>query len=441
MRAARKITSRLLLIGLTVALVVAPELISLPRFSDLYTFLHYDGYGSLRDFLTASITAVTLPVLLLGMVGVMVAWSSRARVVTRAVAVTLLLYALATAIIGTGSASAGVFAQLEATRLMPFQRLLTLYLAGVTTVWAYQLVWRRLIRRPESAARLTLAALFAVLVTVTLQSVDSEMPQPAGTTPTLALYPVATTDVPEQGDFAVAVTAADARAAPGTALLILDSTLSWHQQLWAPFWTDRQLLVNDWLWYWHPDHAGAAGYAFDAGHFYPDPAQALAPDFLTRHGIGAVVTGPATAPAAAASPALVSVRPGIYSVYTVQTPATIITLAGERADTITIENHRLAATGVSPGGEALIRRNWFPRWRATVNGQDVPIVRTADGYMSVAIPPGPVDLELSYAVDRIDWLARGLSAAGVLGAVAMAGRDKRRRRPRRPSQPLSDSPA
>ena len=76
---------------------------------------------------------------------------------------------------------------------------------------------------------------------------------------------------PEQADLQVAIRAADEAAAPGTALLVLGSALSWHQQLWAPLWTERPLYYDNWLWYWHPDHAGTPGYAFPGRAPLPRP--------------------------------------------------------------------------------------------------------------------------------------------------------------------------
>ncbi len=77
--------------------------------------------------------------------------------------------------------------------------------------------------------------------------------------PPVSLYSVAMSARPEQADLETAIRAADEAATPGTALLVLGSALSWHQQLWAPLWTERPLFYDNWLWYWHPDHAGNAG--------------------------------------------------------------------------------------------------------------------------------------------------------------------------------------
>ena len=130
---------------------------------------------------------------------------------------------------------------------------------------------------------------------------------------------------------------------------------------------------------------------------------------------------PDGAAASAASTALNPVlRSEPYDVYTVSRSTTVVTLDGENAEMVEFDAQRLAATGSSAGGTALVRHNWYPRWRATVNGRPAPITRTAEGYMSVAVPAGEVRIELVYGVDRLDWLARALSALGFVGGGWLA---------------------
>ena len=174
---------------------------------------------------------------------------------------------------------------------------------------------------------------------------------------------------PEQADLEAAIRAADEAATPGTALLVLGSALSWHQQLWAPLWTERPLFYDNWLWYWHPDHAGTPGYAFLAGHHYPDPERTLERDYLSRHGIGAVVvTGP-TREAAATSPLLRPLRQGVYDVYAVIDPVTTVTFGDQNAASLEFGNQRIAAVSDSSGAPVIARVNWYPRWEATVDSE------------------------------------------------------------------------
>jgi uncharacterized membrane protein YfhO len=126
--------------------------------------------------------------------------------------------------------------------------------------------------------------------------------------------------------------------------------------------------------------------------------------------------------------ALRPIRSGTYDVYAVREPATIVTFPRGDAAASEVGNQRIVATGQSDGGDAVIRRNWFPRWRATVNGEPAPIERREDGYMAVPVPPGQARIELVYAVDALDWLARGAALAGIVAvAVAVAGTRFRRR--------------
>ena len=161
---------------------------------------------------------------------------------------------------------------------------------------------------------------------------------------------------------------------------MLGSALSWHQQLWAPLWTTRPLFYDNWLWYWHPDHVGTPGYAFRAGHHYPDPERTLERSYLARHGIGAVVvTGPARE-TAATSPLLRPVREGVYDVYSVIDPVTAVTFGDQNAASLELDNRRIEAVSAKPGTPVIARVNWYPRWEATGDASRAGIERLSDGY-------------------------------------------------------------
>jgi len=432
------LSRRLALVGVVAGLLAAPEIMSLVRFSRLYEFFHYTGYSGAGDYGRNAIEAVSWPVFALAVGGTLVAWFIPGRAVTRAASVSLIFYGAVT-LAFTRPAEAALVPQLEATRLMPFQRLLTIYLAAV----AFHCLLRWLLARLQPrGARLSDAlqlAAVAVLLLAFVAPAGGVAPEPAvPPPPTRGLYPVVDTVARAQADLQLAIVAADRAAAPGTALLVLGSDLSWHEQLWAPLWTARPLFYNDWLWNWQPRHV-APSYDSAMGNAYPDDVlrATLTHEYLDQHGIGAVVVSDSNETSgiktqASRAAALDPVRHGLYDVYTVRSPTTILTLAGANAATSTIEDQRLAGAGTSTGGEALIRRNWYPRWRATVNGQAAPITRTAGGYMSVPIPPGPVQLDLVYGVDRLDWLARLGSALGLVIVAWLVGRRwARSLRPRR----------
>jgi hypothetical protein len=213
---------------------------------------------------------------------------------------------------------------------------------------------------------------------------------------------------------------------------VLGSTLSWHSQLWAPLWSDRPFFYDDWLWYWQTRQVGP--YNPLTEHAY-DPASmpaVLSSTFLHEHGIGAVIVTETarTDLAVRAAPSAASLRlvgSGPNQVYLVGAPATVVTLEGSNAAGETIADQSIAAHGTSVGGTATIRRNWFPRWQATVNGKTVGVTETADGYMSVPIPAGAVDIRLRYVVDTWDWLARWLcvTGLGIAGLALVPGRFRR----------------
>jgi hypothetical protein len=422
------VTRRLALVAGIAGALAAPELISLARFSDLYYFVRYEFYDGVGEFVDSTTGAVSPPVAVLAALGVVLGLALPRRPATRAAAVTLALYVGATVVLSAGR-DEGFFQQLEATRLMPFQRLLMVYLAAVALVAGA----RALCRRRQAVADVLAATAAVGLLVAYVYPVGPIHAEREG------LVPVLSAASASQADFLDAVEVADAVAPSGQALLFLGTAPSlaglyqWHQPLWAPLETDRPLFYNDWLWYWQTRHAGP--YDYHQGHHYPQDrmVETLERDYLDRHGIGAVVvTGQGLQEAAATVPYLERVRDGLYEVYRVADPAPIVSFPGGTTTTVEIGNERIIATGESQGGEAKIGRNWYPRWRATVNGEDVPVTRTVDGYMAVPVPVGPTTIELTYAVDGWDWLARLLALGGLAGTIWLAagGFFMRRRRMR-----------
>jgi hypothetical protein len=276
----------------------------------------------------------------------------------------------------------------------------------------------------RTAEVLAVAISFTIMLALT-RPIEGPAPDPASPAiPAVSLYPVATSAQPEQADLSAAVRAGDAAGQPGTAMLILGSALSWHQPLWAPQWTKRPLYYDNWLWSWRPDHAGTPGYQFGAGNHYPDPERTLDRAYLERHGIGVVVVTGAVKQAAASSPLLELVRAGVYDSYIVRDPVTVVTFGDSNAAMARIENQTIIASSAAPAAQVTARANWFRRWIALVAGEPTSVGRNDDGYMHV-VATEPLDhVELAYALQPIDWMARGLAMVGAVFAILLAVRHR-----------------
>ena len=411
---------RMAQVGLLAALLSAPELIALARFNDLYTFVQYSGYDGLAEYASLSARAVTWPVFIAGLVGIGIGLFNRQRLATTAAGVALGLYVVLTAALVVVPVATGLAPQLEPTRLMPLQRLLTIYLAAVALCFVLEWVLAKIAPSQRWIAPLSVIGIAAAILLLQTRPLDGPPPDPASPAiPEVSLYGVAMSARPEQADLVEAVRAATEAAAPGTALLVVGSALSWHQQLWAPLWTERPLFYDNWLWYWRPDHAGTPGYAFLAGHHYPDPERSLDRDYLARHGIGAVVVTGSARDAAADSALLLLLRKGIYDVYTVIDPVTTVTFGNRNAVSTEFSNHLVEAASDVSSAPVTARVNWHPRWEATVDADMATVERLDDGYLGIAENEPGSRVEFTYAMQPLDWIARVLVAAGAAGLCCL----------------------
>lgn len=413
---------RLVTVGTLTALLAAPELIALLRFGGLYTFVRYSGYETLGDFATASIAALSLPVLGLGVMGSVVALVPGSAVGSRATSVSLLIYGVGTILVAYVPAVSHLAAQLEPTRLMPLQRLLLIYLAA-SVVWrAVRTLVHWFAPNRIQSATIALAVVALVAMAVLTRPVD---PPPNPADPTVAafgLYPVEKSGQPQQLALAQSIHEADAAASQGTALLVIGSALSWHQSLWAPLWTSRPLYYDNWLWFWHPDHVGTPGYQASAGHHYPDPEETLKPEYLARYGIGAVIVAGPTQRVAATSPLLRRLSTGTYDVYLVRNPVTTVTIGGANVNSVMFANQRIAAETERPAIDGGVRANWFPRWSAS----DGQVARARDGQIALDSGNPIASVTFTYDLQWQDWAARLMALAGA-GILTIATIRKRGR--------------
>ena len=405
-------------------LLAGPVLLPLVRYRDLYHFVNYEAYATLQAYWDSSVTAVTLPVLLLSIAGTILAFTVQRHVIARSFAIALVGYSLLTGALSDFASTGSVIQQLETPRLMPFQRLVMIYLAAYAVVWLVE-TGVRLARvgSPRAVASVA-SAVVGLVVLFTMLGPIWRLPD------VFVTPPIETTSRAEFATYQSAIQIANEAVAPGAAILVvgneLDSERWWHQQLWGPLDSDAPFFYDDWLWYWHLDHAGP--YNARNGHAYPDPGRAITGSYFQAHGIGAVVVtnmavGSGTDPraVAASESSLRLVRTSDdWDVYTVNLPVSIVSNGSNLPTDLAVGNHGIEATFVDAEGTVTIRRNWFPRWRATVDGVAVPISRTDDGYMNVTVPPGTRSLELDYLVTPADWVTRLGVAAGLLLTIGLA---------------------
>jgi hypothetical protein len=411
------VLGRIALVTIGTTLLTAPLLISLLRFGGFYTFVHYSGYADLEAYLRTTLESVTPWVVVLAVVGGIGAFvvssvglTFSRPLATRSACLALVIYVLLTVALSFVPALEAAASQLETTRLMPLQRLLTLYLAAAGAWWLLSKVVRRWIWVREASVAVATVVLVATLTRLPENPVDPASPD----VPTVGLYPVTMSAQPVQAHLRQAVEQADAAAEPGTAILVLGSDLSWHQGLWAPLWTDRPLYYDNWLWYWHPDQVGTPGYRPEAGNHYPDPEQTLTPGYFAAHGIGAVVVTGQAAAAAAQSPLLEPLGGDKYQAYLVRDPQTTTTFDGTNAARATFTNQMITAQSDIASQSLQVRANWFPRWQATGDRGATGIGRAVDGSIALKTTSPISSVTLTYSVQPIDWLARALAAIGLL---------------------------
>ncbi|MCC6945818.1 MAG: hypothetical protein IT335_14655, partial [Thermomicrobiales bacterium] len=468
-RSARTTGKRSIAIVLLTFLLVAPLAGALMRFGDLYVFVRYSSYADLGEYWRSSLQAVSTPVMVLAVVGALAAVLRREDDGGRTVLIVLALYVAGTASTVLSTSAANLVSQLEATRLMPFQRLLVIYLAAYG-LWSTVDVLLTPLRHPERGEGSPATAVSGETTVVAgddgeilrFAQDDGAFSRRAGAGPGTFVQDDNGSDrIPESrlvfADAVMAVTAllflagyvgawlpgipesdraadglvttataaiaeletqvrlADETAPPGTAILVLGTAVSWHDQLWSPQWSDRRFFYDDWLWYWQTDHYGA--YDPETSHAYDDDASALDAAYLQQHGIGAVIVTGEAAPAAAASDLLTLERAGLWSLYLVNDPVTIATTDEDQQLDVIANDRQIAGSTASPADTFTVRHNWYPRWKATIDGHAASIEKDERGYMVVTGDDPGTEVVLTYRTDVWDWLSRLALVGGLLGVV------------------------
>ncbi len=410
---------RIGVVGVSAILLAMPIISPLLRYEQYYYFVHYESYANLREYWTASLHAVSPLGIACGLLGVVIALSTSRFFAARAVTLTLAAYVLFTAWLSVGSSGINLIQQLETPRLMPYQRLLLIYLAAFAVWWCIDGALRLLkTRRYVPVVQNSLLAICVVAVMVVFIKPWPGLPEVYR-----GLQQTPLTGNAGVVNYENAIADADTHVPAGTSILVLGTTsgvMEWHAALFGPTRSDAPFFYNDWLWDWSDRHAGTPGFAALLGkHFYPDPANTLDPSYLSTHGIGVVVVtdinnvDPNPRENARSNPNLIHINTvGDWDVYVVRNSVPIVTNGTNQPDGVSIENDRIAASFTEGSGDITIRRNWFPRWQAKVNGKSVPITRTADGYMSIKVPAGNAEVLLTYDVTTADWLARLCAAVG-----------------------------
>ncbi|MDF3038461.1 MAG: hypothetical protein K0Q71_1167, partial [Thermomicrobiales bacterium] len=199
---------RLVSVALIAALLAAPLLMALARFGSLYTFVHYSGYDGIADYVAASASAVSWPVLALGLGGTVFGLFTRQRVAATAAAVSLVLYVLLTTAVAFAPPLAQLAPQLEPTRLMPLQRLLIIYLAAVAVWVVLDRIVAGLVAHRTWLAQIAVAGIALAVVVTQTRPLAGPIPDPASPeVPAVSLYPVAMSAQPQQFDLELAVRA------------------------------------------------------------------------------------------------------------------------------------------------------------------------------------------------------------------------------------------
>ncbi|MDP9373148.1 MAG: YfhO family protein, partial [Chloroflexota bacterium] len=411
------LAGRAALLTALVGLLAAPLLLPLRAHQHLYHFTHFVGFLGPRDVWQWYREAIPPPVIQLAGLGIVIGFL-RSGFYGRVFACLLPLSYLIVTLVGSLWRDLPVFAQLEGPRLLPMLRPATIFLAALGV--------HETVRAPLRLVRLRGATMLGGGATVALAAwllLASRSPLDRGQR---GLPLAETTNQPAFTAIARSALTLAAASTPADKALIIGSPLSSHASFWVPALTGRDVYHDDWPWLWRtvPYAAQELGDDGRSPHVLADAPGALGRDFLARHGLTLVLLDTGRGDLlelAAAHPHLRQLDPGApggYAVYRVAGGAANGWLTfggGGEVTALDVGAERLRAVGrTERAGVARVIVNDFPRWRARVNGEPVPIARAEDGYMQVPVPAGEVTIALDYSTAPVGWLARGLLTLGLL---------------------------
>ena len=427
---------RIALVGGVSGLLAAPLIGAMLRYQDLYYFANYNEYADIADYWEQTLNGVSRPMVMLAGAGIAVSLVLARLRLMRAIGVTLVLYALLTMTLAGNALDEGLIQQLESPRLMPFQRLLVIYLGVAFAGWAIGQLARFLPMWSDAftAAVLVVASVFAI----------STYPGDFGVVPQdLVTHENSTADYSTTGysefaQFEAAVSEAGEITPPGQAIYVIGDQKSWwHEQLWGTTFADAPFYYDDWMWYWHEEPTDRCN--TNGGHYVSKPATTLNREFFQAHGIGVVVvTNMQTGTCGTQDPRLAALNNpdlepvlsvGYWDLYRVRDPRSIVSNGETEPVRTMIGNGVIEAEFENAGGTVTVRHNWFPRWKAWADGEPVAISELENGFMELDVPQGTSHIELRYGVTTLDWMARIAAGAGVAATIGtLAGLDRRLRR-------------
>jgi hypothetical protein len=411
-RLAWRLTALVVIVGLLSSALLAP----LRARQDLYTFPHFVEFTSFADIWRLYSQGVPVEVIVLAAFGAVFAWL-RSGFHARVLGLSLPLSYAVVMIAGWLLRDLTIFAQLEGPRLLPVLRPATIFLAALGLFELARLAARAYRARSEEAwagVATSLIVVFFLLTPISSLAEDQR-----------GLPEVETTNQPNFTETVRSARAFEALAGPLDRPLVAGSPVAEHGAFWIPALTGRNVFLIDWIWHWRPID-GAERTQLD------DQTDALDATFLRRHGlsIALVDTGRRDLlDAALAAPHLRLLdedRTGRFAIFRFEDGqgggGGQVAIDPGKVERLDAEAERIVIEGfASEPGTARIAVNAYPAWQATVNGDRVDVVSSADGYVELAVPAGDVRIELVYTVEPVVWAGRALVALGLSLLAAIVG--------------------